>query len=162
MAFLDKAGLAILWTKINNKFVSKDHTHTQYESKKTTTTVYNTSTGIYTTALAANNVKTTSITLTSSVKAGDRLKVYVYGGSSYATMQAGVIELVLYSPSSTSLVGNNSFLSVAGGQKLIIGAEINSTSSATTSTLKINVYTLSASDYASASYVYVKQVDRIR
>ena len=132
------------------------------ESKKTTTTVFNTSTGIYTTAVAANTVKTATVTLTSSVKAGDRLKVYVYGGTSYASMQAGIIEFELYSPSSTTLAGNNSFISVAGGQKLIIGAEINSTSSATTSTLKINVYTLSASDYASASYVYVKQVDRIR
>ena len=162
MAFLDKAGLANLWTKINNKFATKNHTHTEYESKKTTTTVFNTSTGIYTTAVAANTVKTATVTLTSSVKAGDRLKVYVYGGTSYASMQAGIIEFELYSPSSTTLAGNNSFISVAGGQKLIIGAEINSTSSATTSTLKINVYTLSASDYASASYVYVKQVDRIR
>lgn len=162
MAFLDKSGLAKVWAKINDKFALKNHTHTEYEAKKTTTTVYSSTTGIYTSAIAANSLKTATITLSSSVKAGDRLKVYVFGGTSYASMQAGVIELELYSGSSTSLAGNNSFLSVAGGQKMIIGAEINSTNSATTSTLKINVYTLSASDYAAASYVYVNKVVRIR
>ena len=152
MAYLDKAGLTNLWAKIK----------ATYETKKTTTTVYNTSTGIYTSALAAGNVKTASITLTSSVKAGDKLKVYVYGGSSYPTMQAGIIEMTLYSPTSTTLVGQGSFISVSGGQKLIIAAEVNSSSAATTTSLKINVYTLAASDYASASYVYVNKVERIR
>lgn len=152
MAYLDNTGLAKLWAKIK----------ATYEIKKTTTTVYNTSTGIYTTTLASGNVKTGTITLTSSVKAGDKLKVYVYGGSGYPTMQAGIIELTLYSPTTTSLVGQGSFISVSGGQKLIIGAEINSTSAATTSSLKINVYTLANSDYAAASYVYVNKIERIR
>ena len=152
MAYLDKTGLTKLWAKIK----------ATYEIKKTTTTVYSSNTGIYTSTVAAGNVKTTTITLTSSVKAGDTLKVYVYGGSSYPAMQAGIIELSLYSPTSTTLVGQSSFISVSGGQKMIIGAEINSTSAATTTSLKINVYTLSNSDYAAASYVYVNKVERIR
>ena len=152
MAYLDKTGLTKLWAKIK----------ATYEVKKITTTVYSSNTGIYTSALSTGNVKTGTITLTSSVKAGDTLKVYVYGGSSYPTYQAGIIELSLYSPSSTTLVGQSSFISVSGGQKLIIGAEINSTSAATTTSLKINVYTLANSDYAAASYVYVNKVERIR
>ena len=152
MAYLDKAGLTNLWAKIK----------ATYEIKKTTTTIYNTSTGIYTAAAAAGSLKSVSITLTSSVKAGDKLKVYVYGGSSYPAMQAGIIEFSLYSPTSTSLVGHGSFMSTSGGQKLIIAAEVNSSNAATTTSLKINVYTLAASDYASASYVYVNKVERIR
>lgn len=152
MAYLDKAGLTKLWAKIK----------ATYEPIKTTATVYNTSTGIYTAATAAGSLKTASITLTSSVKAGDKLKVYVYGGSSYPAMQAGIIEFSLYSPTSTSLVGQGSFMSTSGGQKLIIAAEVNSSTAASSSTLKINVYTLAASDYAAASYVYVKKVERIR
>ena len=152
MAYLDKTGLTKLWAKIK----------ATYEIKKTTTTVYSSNTGIYTSAVSSGNVKTATITLTSSVKAGDKLKVYVYGGSSYPTYQAGIIELTLYSPTSTTLVGQGCFTSVSGGQKLIVTAEINSTSAATTSSLKINVYTLAASDYAAASYVYVNKVERIR
>lgn len=131
------------------------------DSKPVTTTVLNTLTAVYTEAKAAGNTITKTITLTGSVKAGDKLKVYTNGGSSYPQLQAGVIEFELYNPTESTLAGQGSFMSISGGQKMIIGAEISATTTSTTS-LKINVYPLTASDYAASSYVYVSKVERIR
>ena len=135
----------------------------KYQKIKTTTVVYNTETQIGNMGTAGTTLSKT-ITLTSSVQAGDKLRVYLAGGtssSSYAYCNSGIIEFELYSPKTSQLGGTGTVMVYAASHG-IVSAYIASSSSATTTNLYINVYVLTNSQYASASYLYVTKVERIR
>lgn len=134
-----------------------------YEKKKTTTIIFNTLTSLNTNATAVGVFTSKNITLTESVQAGDRLKVYLRGNSGYEQYCAGIIEFELYAPTSSKLVGSGMIMPTIGDQKFIVSASITSTTSTSTS-LSIVVYTLSKTSGApaGANNVNVLKVERIR
>lgn len=131
-------------------------------STKTTTVVYNTGTQITTPAQGAVTSKT--ITLTDSVKAGDRLKVYINGGATAPQYQSGIIEFELCNSTGnyTNVSGSGSFMSNTGSQAVIISAQVSAVNASTTKAMKISVYGITTSAASSGSNVYVYKVERVR
>lgn len=127
---------------------------------KTTTVVFNTSTQC--TSPSQGAVTSKSITLTDSVQAGDRLKVYVNGGSNAPHLQGGIIELEIFNPSSNSVVGAGTIMSSTGAQTVIISAQVSQINATTTKTLNIKIWGLSTNASSSNSQVWVQKVERIR
>lgn len=127
-------------------------------SSPTTTVIYNTYTAVVETPPAQGAVISKSFTL-SGIQAGDRLKVYLNGGTSGsgATSQAGIIELELFaSGSGRTVVGSGSFMSNTGGQLQMISAQVTGTA------LKISVFGMASASYASYAKVYLYKVERVR
>lgn len=138
-----------------------------YEKKKTTTTIFDTLTSLNTNATAVGVFTSKSITLTDSVQAGDKLKVYLCGNSSYEQYCAGIIEFELFNPSTSAdrnmVSGAGMIMPTIGDQKFIVSASVTSTTSTSTS-LSIVVYTLSATNGApaGANNINILKVERIR
>lgn len=111
--------------------------------------------------VVANNSSELTITLNDNVQAGDKIRVYVNGGSSYPQMQAAVIEFELYNPSEKTLAGVGSVMCNTGASMGIISASVSSTLKITNQ-LKITIYCLTNSVHAAGSSVYVNKVERVR
>ena len=132
---------------------------TGYEKKKTTTLIFNTNTSVGTITGAGTTISKT-ITLTDSVQAGDRLKVYVGGNTAYAQYNTAIIEFELFNPTSSTLGGAGTTM-VYGASHGIVTARVQATSTTTTS-LTVECWCLDASEYAAASVLNILKVERIR
>ncbi len=133
----------------------------KYQVKGTTTIIYSTETNIVS-APAEGSFTSKAITITSSVQAGDKLKVYLYGGSGYPHINSGIIELELFNPTSSSLAGSGTIMLTYGAQHFMATAYVAPTGTTTSTTLYIVIQALDASQYAAASSVNLLKVERIR
>ena len=129
------------------------------EKKKTTTLIFNTNTNVGT-ITGAGTIISKTITLTDSVQAGDRLRVYVGGNTAYAQYNTAIIEFELFNPTSSTLGGAGTTM-VYGASHGIVTARVQASSTTTTS-LTVECWCLDASQYAAASVLNILKVERIR
>ena len=168
MSYVTKANLIKIWAKIKALFYTRAEVDALIASgggsgggnSGTTTTIFDTST--YVGAIAvANETSNITITLNDNVQAGDKIRVYINGGVEYQHMQAAIIEFELYNPTENSLAGIGSVMSDTGASIGIISASVSSKLKITNQ-LKITIYCLTNTVYASGSNVYVSKVERLR
>ena len=133
----------------------------KYQAKGTTTTIFSAETNI-SSSPAINSFTSKSITLTSSVQAGDKLKVYLYGGSGAPHINSGIIEFELFNPTTSSLSGTGTIMLSSGPQHYIVTAYVSTISGSTSTNMTIVVHTLDSSISASAEKVNLIKVERIR
>ena len=118
-------------------------------------------TKVMTMLLVCEALDSGKITLNDNVQAGDKIRVYANGGSTYPQMQAAIIEFELYNPSEKTLAGVGSVMCNTGASMGIISASVSSTLKITNQ-LKITIYCLTNSVHAAGSSVYVNKVERVR